>query len=525
MAGLGAIAGGGLFSGPSLAALGAGLLAGAVGGGALVATGTVEFGGAPAGGAAGAVLELVPCPDQGPVVGTIPKGQEVLVTGRSADGGWLQLYWPAPGIERAWTKAGPLQLQGDPASLPVEECEAPPSPTPRPTVEPTPTPAPTPTPLPTPTPSPTPSPTPAATPKPSKPKVSGLTASTKTISFDTGDYCPTAPTGVTISVRATDPEGIARVTLYYKPPGGAKYLTKPMTAADGRWVATLDTTADNLRKAGTLTYYVVARDNEPKAQTARLPSKTASLTVRVCRNTGPKITSLKVSPTSLVADAPNTSCSTGSTLSEFQAQATDQDGVKSIRLFFKKPGASSYSGRAFNRDGDTWYSFINTVSSVDNVVRSGTISWYVEATDEKGAKTKSKTSSIKVTRCDSETNFDFSLLTSTVYTPATCVPNQLAYAIYVSDADAANSPQDLRVTLSWSAVNGRGPDRGSYSGSARATWNRRGYFLALVPVVGWEFPGSWSTTFSASSVDPYGGKSESFTAKSSFSLIGSCPIP
>jgi hypothetical protein len=520
MAGLGAIAGGGLFSGPSLAALGAGLLAGAVGGGALVATGTVEFGGAPAGGAAaGAVLELVPCPDQGPVVGTIPKGQEVLVTGRSADGRWLQLYWPAPGIERAWTKAGPLELQGDAASLPVEACEAPPTPTPRPTVEPTPTPAPTPTPTPTPSPSPTPSPTPTAAPNPTKPRVSDLRASTKTISYDTGDYCPTAPTGVTISVRATDPDGIARVTLYYKPPGASKYLTKPMTAADGRYVATLDTGADDLRRAGTLTYYVVARDNEPEVQTARLPAKTASLTVRVCRNTGPKITLLKASPTSIVADAPNTSCSTGSTLSEFQAQATDPDGVKGIRLFFKKPGASSYSSRAFTRDGDTWYSFINTVSSVDNIVRSGTISWYVEATDEKGAKTKSKTTSIKVTRCDSEASFDYGGTSEVTYNGATCSPNRLTIAVYAQDADAGYPSDNLKVSLNWTAQNGRGPAMGSYSGTTAARFMKGNYFEVYVSTVGWVQPGTWTISFEASSTDPYGGKSAAgFTGRSSFSL-------
>lgn len=170
MAGLGAI-GGGLFAGPSVAALGAGLLAGVVGGTAL-ATGSVEFGGAPAGGAAGggAILELVPCPDQGPVIGRIPQGQEVLVTARSADGGWLQLYWPAPGVERAWTQTGPLELEGDAAALPVAACEAPPPPTPRPTVEPTTTPAAT----------PTPTPTPVATARITKPKLSRLTASTGT---------------------------------------------------------------------------------------------------------------------------------------------------------------------------------------------------------------------------------------------------------------------------------------------------------------------------------------------------------
>ena len=112
MAGLGALGGSGLIAGKSLAVLGAGLLSGAVAGSALVATGTVEFGGSASGPAsAGAGLQLVPCPDQGPVLGSIPRDQKVLVTARSADGAWLQLYWPAPGIERAWTKAGPLSLE------------------------------------------------------------------------------------------------------------------------------------------------------------------------------------------------------------------------------------------------------------------------------------------------------------------------------------------------------------------------------------------------------------------------------
>jgi len=124
MTGLGTLGGGGLLAGKSLAVLGAGLLAGATFGGVLVATGAVNPG-TPQGGAApggGSGLELVPCPDQGPVIGTIPRNQQVLVTAKSADGGWLQLYWPAPGIERAWTKAGPLKLEGDAASLPVAAC-------------------------------------------------------------------------------------------------------------------------------------------------------------------------------------------------------------------------------------------------------------------------------------------------------------------------------------------------------------------------------------------------------------------
>ena len=220
MAGLSALGGSGLLAGKSLAVLGAGLLSGAVAGGALVATGTVEFGASAGagGGATGAGLELVPCPDQGPVLGTIPRDQKVLVTARSADGGWLQLYWPAPGIERAWIMAGPLQLEGDLASLPVAACEAPPTATPRPTVEPTPTPEVTPTPTPTPILQPTTEPTPSPGAN-AAPKLSGLTTSTSTISYDTGRYCVNDPKAVTISVAASDADGIASVSLFYRSTG------------------------------------------------------------------------------------------------------------------------------------------------------------------------------------------------------------------------------------------------------------------------------------------------------------------
>jgi FlaG/FlaF family flagellin (archaellin) len=523
MAGLGALGGSGLFAGKSLAVLGAGLLAGAVGGGALVASGTVQFGGnagAGQGAGAGPGLELVPCPDQGPVIGTIPRDQQVLVTGRSADGGWLQLYWPAPGIESAWTKTGPLQLEGDAGSLPVAECEAPPTPSPRPTVEPTPTPEPTPSPTPTPTASPTPSPTPAAN---TAPKLSKLTASTATISYDQGSYCAGDPKSVTISVSASDDDGLASVTLRYRPPGASGYSEKAMTLSGGRYAATLNTTADNLKTAGKLLYYVVARDKAADQKSTRIPKASATITVKVCKNTGPKFTLLEASPTSIIADPLGAGCA-GSTLSELRARATDPDGVKSIKLFFKKPGATSYTSRSFDQDGDTWYSFINTVGSVDNIVRSGTISWYAVATDDKGATTKTKTRSIKVTRCDSEASFDWGGTTSIVYSPAACSPNQITIPIYAHDEDAGSPSSNLNVVVTWSAQNNRGPSFGSYSGKVTATFLKGNAFRAYVSVVGWQNPGSWTLTWSMKSTDPYGGTSTAGPIQDSFNLYGACVL-
>ena len=527
MAGLAALGGGGLFAGKSLAVLGAGLLSGAVAGGALVASGTVEFGGnASSGGAAGgAGLELVPCPDQGPVLGTIPRAQKVLVTARSADGGWLQLYWPAPGIERAWTKSGPLQLEGDLGSLPVAACEAPPDATPRPTVEPTPIPGATPVATPTPTPISQPTPTPVASASPTArpnaaPRVTGLAVSTATVSYDRGNYCANDPKSVTFSVSASDADGLAGVTLYFRPPGSARFLTKPMAPSGGKYVATLNTTTDGLTTAGELRYYVVAKDRNGSAKSTRQPkSGSLAMAVKVCKNTGPKFTLLTATPTSIIADPLGVGCS-GTTLSELRARATDVDGVKGITLFFKKPGASSYTKRAFTFDSGTWYSYVNTVSSVDNIARSGTISWYAVGTDDKGVTTKSPLKTIKVTRCDSEASFDAPQVVSPSANQKyqySCGTARITFGLYASDRDNPVS-KALKVTFYWTLQNRRTGARtgGSMAGS-QATAGQAFYTGRTTAFTGQTFYDGYAT-FYVVTVDQYGGKTTSPTFKSLIDL-------
>ena len=542
MAGLGTLGGGGLFAGKSLAVLGAGLLAGAVGGGALVVSDAVQFGGTQGGTTGGGPgLEIVPCPGQGPAIGSIPRDQEVLVTGRSADGGWLQIHWPVPGIEYGWTKAGPLQLRGgDPASLRVAGCEAPPARTPRPTVEPTPEPTaePTPTPTPTPTPSPGPTPTsgptakptptpkptakptPTPTPKPNTaPKLSGLKASPTTISFDPGKFCATDPKGTTISVAATDADGIASATLYFRRPGTTTYVQKPMALSNGQYVATLNTTADKLSKAGELRYYVVVRDANAKPKSTRSPaSGTLPVTVKVCAAAGPEFTLLRASPTSIISNPLNAVCK-GSTLSELTAQASDPDGVTAIRLFYTRPGYRGTSTRDFTRDGDTWYSFINTVESVDGIARPGTITWYAVATDGTGLTTQSPAATIDVGYCDSPASFDFSGLTGRAFNDAACSPNEITIPVYASDPDNELAGDDdssrVSVVVTWSASNGQ-------SGHAQASFQKGNYFLASFSVVGWA-PGTFTISWSATSTDLWGGTTKSFAANSRFSVLACAP--
>ena len=536
MTGLGTLGGGGLLAGKSLAVLGAGLLAGATFGGVLVASGAVNPG-TPQGGAApggGPGLELVPCPDQGPVIGTIPRNQQVLVTAKSADGGWLQLYWPAPGIERAWTKAGPLKLEGDAASLPVAACEAPPSAAPTPTPTPTPTPAPTPTPTPSAAATPTPTPTPAPTPKPkptptptpkpnAAPKVSGLKASRTTISYDRGKYCVTAPKSTTISVTATDADGLASVTLFFRRPGSATFVQKPMALSNGRYVATLDTTTDKLSRAGEVRYYVVAKDANATSKSTRSPVKgSLALTVKVCVNTGPTITALSASPNSIIADPLGAGCR-GSTVAQFQAQATDVDGVKSIQLFFQKPGASAFEGRDFTLNGSIWTTSINTIP--DNITTGGIIPWYVVATDAKGVATKSAVDAITVTRCDTPAVFDFGAVTGRAFNGGACSPNSLTIPVYASDPDNAwaGDPDSrrLQVVVSWRASNGQQVQ----TGQTEAIFQKGNAFLVSFPLSsGWVDGGAWppgayAFSFSATSTDVLGGTTQSITANARFSVL------
>ena len=99
----------------------AGGLTGILAMGALIATNVVPVhsGGS---GASPRGLVLVACPGSGPVLAVIEPGQRLLVTGRSDDGTWLQVYLPGPGLTSAWAPARELQPSGDPNTLPVAGC-------------------------------------------------------------------------------------------------------------------------------------------------------------------------------------------------------------------------------------------------------------------------------------------------------------------------------------------------------------------------------------------------------------------
>ncbi len=90
-----------------------------------------------------------------PVLGLLPVGTQVEVTGKNPDGTWWQVVYPAGSAERAWIYA-PFTRSSNAQDVPVVPTPVPPTPTYTPTITPTATAPPTSTPTPTKTPTPTP---------------------------------------------------------------------------------------------------------------------------------------------------------------------------------------------------------------------------------------------------------------------------------------------------------------------------------------------------------------------------------
>jgi hypothetical protein len=104
-----------LLARPGVLPLGAGLLAGVVAGTVLVASGSLT-------GAPPAELALVACPGAETVVARVASGKQMLVTARSADGLWLELYIGEPGADRGWAPTTALRFDDPPDRLPVHDC-------------------------------------------------------------------------------------------------------------------------------------------------------------------------------------------------------------------------------------------------------------------------------------------------------------------------------------------------------------------------------------------------------------------
>ena len=497
----GALAG---LGGPQVAAviIAGGLVAGALG--SVVVT-SVTGPGTTA--TASGRLPVYPCPDAGPALAEVQGGQRLLATGRTADGTWLRIHYPGPGRGEAWVQAAPLTVRGAAADLPVAACEpelavALPAVGPAESLTPPGDNAATPEPTPTELPTPTPTPVPDAT-----PSLSGLTVSATRISYDTGDYCPTAVKKATFRVKAADAEGISAVTLFWRAPGAAAFAQSPMamakgTAQGGTWQAVLDTKTDSITKAGKLAFY--AQGTDTAGATRRIPvSGSSSITVAVCENTGPAITSAASSSGSTLRWDPLGAggCTTSTTIS---ATVKDTDGVKAVTLYFKRPGSSSYTTKAMTTSGSggKWTAKLATAADAITIKSppTDTMSWYIKATDDKNVAAQTKAKSITIRRCDSEATFNANHVTDTVLYTCSTVP--IEWTFDVDDPDGLSS-----ATLSYTVVNG------GYGGTVSDTTSVKvsggGFTMSSVGLSDSTFYGANSVTWTITTTDKYGGKTKS----------------
>ena len=323
---------GSMLAQPMVQSIGAGLLTGAIVGSVLVASGAIPLEPAPV---ASSNVTLLACPGFGPAVAEVPSGQTMLVTARSEDGNWLEVYVGTPAVDRAWAPASALQLQAAVTGLPVGGCEssvtAPPLPTdeptaspepsvvatvlptveptpspgasptpspkPTPTAKPTPTPIPTPTRTPTPTPTKTPTPTPTKTPTPTAtpdttaPVVSNITT---TGYFDAGNntylifrpstntaICGPVPFSATITATATDvDDAVTEAVLYYQPTGGAIYSFSMTNIGGNSWQWTIP--AQEAWAEGPITYWIRALDAHSNLSGNYYPSPPYTLGLGSC---------------------------------------------------------------------------------------------------------------------------------------------------------------------------------------------------------------------------------------------------
>lgn len=467
----------------------------------------------PVGASAGSVA-VYPCPRQGPPIAMLQPGQQLLVTGRLADGSWLRIHLPAPGRTEGWVEGAPLTVDGSVDALPVVAC-SPEAGAPSPAIAPaesftaivnaTPSPG---------IPQPTPSPTPSLAPTPSPtanvgPALTGLATSARTISYDQGAYCPSAVKAATISVTAADPTGVASVTLYWRKPGSSTYTLTAMAMASGSatsgvWRATLSTASAGITTAGSLAYYVVAAD-AAGAKTRAPSSGSNTLTVAVCANTGPTISSVASSSGSNLYWDP-LGVGTCQTATNITASVADQDTVSSVTLYFRRPGSSTWSSKAMDNTTlpPKWYANLDTLGDQITIPSppTGTVSWYIKAVDGKNKASQSKTFSTTIRRCDSPAViYVNSLTTSYTYCPqppSNTTSVALRWSFSIADPDTLTS-----ATLTYQITNNATGQTQTQTLTTSVSGQR--FSITSGPIDGATFYGSNLVTWTITTTDLYGG--------------------
>jgi hypothetical protein len=216
-------------------------------------------------------------------------------------------------------------------------------------------------------------------------------------------------------------------------------------------------------------------------------------------NVGPKFTSQpSASAPSMAAEVLETGDCTGLTTTvTISTAVSDADGVATVQLWVRKPGAGSFSqlNHGFTNHGATWTAWIRTYWDHINTV--GTLSFYAVARDAKGVATTSATRSIQTIRCDSPAS-----ISGGIDLPPGSTTDFVAVSCRVSWSFTINDPDGyldgVRVSYSYAGpLNGSGSIPLAYTPFVK-TWS--GQTASLLTQAG-EYTVSWQVT----STDVTGG--------------------
>jgi hypothetical protein len=130
---------------------------------------------------------------------------------------------------------------------------------------------------------------------------------------------------------------------------------------------------------------------------------------------------------------------------------SDPDGVAAVEFWVQKPGTSTFVkfSHPFFDHSTYWSSFVDAY--YDHLNAGGTLSFYANAIDKKGASTKSPTKSIKVRQCDTDASVTWSIdlpqdSGGTYILHGNCVLGPVPWYFRISDPDGSVSSAVLSLT-------------------------------------------------------------------------------
>lgn len=173
----------------------------------------------------------------------------------------------------------------------------------------------------------------------------------------------TAGGSVSVAATATDPSGVASVSLFYRAQGGASYVVLAMVESMGTWRAAIP---GNAVAAPGVQYYLEARDSLGNA--ASSPAAGA---------TGPyafTVTTVDQNPPSIVHTALTGVRPRGAAV-RVTAEVADASGVASVTLNYRSTGASTWQAATMT-GGPSYAADIPAAA----VVPPG-VEYYLQATD------------------------------------------------------------------------------------------------------------------------------------------------